>query len=393
MTVIFQDCRLIDGASNTPREHCDVIVDGAHIAAIENSRDRSPGDQQLIPARGATVLPGLIDCHAHYVIDPWSPDPFGQAKQESDAMTILRAARSARVALEAGVTTTRDAGAPRQLNFALRDAIAAGLIPGPRLLAPGGAITITGGHGKLFGVEADGMDDLQTAVRQQMRDGADVVKIVASEAAMSTGPEAGVEELTQAEIEMLVQEARRRGLRIFSHAQNSTSVTRSARAGVDSVEHAFLADREAIGVLKECGTTLVPTLAVTEVTLEQPDLLPAFQERMLAIRELHWASCEEAIRQGVNVVAGTDCGVPNILPDMLWREISLLHARGLSQMDALKGATSRAAVLLGVDGDVGTIEPGKQADLILTAGNPAKDLNALSMIDVVMQGGKIVKSS
>lgn len=215
MTVILQDCRLIDGVSNTPREHCDVIVDGAHIAAIENSRDRSPGDQQLIPAKGTTMLPGLIDCHAHYVIDPWSPDPFGQAKQESDAMTILRAARSARVALEAGVTTTRDAGAPRQLNFALRDAIAAGLIPGPRLLAPGGAITITGGHGKLFGVEADGMDDLQTAVRQQMRDGADVVKIVASEAAMSTGPEAGVEELTQAEIEMVVQEARRRGLRIF----------------------------------------------------------------------------------------------------------------------------------------------------------------------------------
>ena len=137
----------------------------------------------------------------------------------------------------------------------------------------------------------------------------------------------------------------------------------------------------------------MPTLAVTEVTLEQPDLLPAFQERMIAIRELHWASCEEAIRQGVNVVAGTDCGVPNILPDMLWREIGLLHARGLSQMDALKGATSRAAALLGVDSDVGTIEPGKQADLILTAGNPAEDLDALATIDVVMQGGKIVKSS
>jgi len=393
MTVIFQDCRLIDGISDTPREHCDVIVDGAHIVAIENSRQRAPGDQQLIAAKGATMLPGLIDCHAHYVIDPWAADPFGQARQESDSMTILRAARCARVALEAGVTTTRDAGAPRQLNFALRDAIAAGLIPGPRLLAPGGAITITGGHGMLFGVEVDGIDRLQTAVRQQMRDGADVVKIVASEAAMSTGPEAGVEELTQAEIEMLVQEARRRGLRIFSHAQSSTSVIRSGRAGVDSVEHAFLANAEAIGVLKECGTTLVPTLAVTEVTLEQPDLLPAYRERMIVIRELHWASCEEAIRQGVNVVAGTDCGVPNILPDMLWREIRLLHARGLSKMDALKAATSRAAALLGVDSEVGTLEPGKQADLILTAGNPAEDLDTLRVVDVVMQAGKIVKSS
>lgn len=393
MTLIFQNCRVIDGLSDTARERCDVVIEGASIARVEPARDRAPGEGRLIPAQGYTLLPGLIDCHSHYTLDPWASDPFSLVWRESDAMCLARAARCARAALHAGITTTRDAGAPRQLNFALRDAIAAGLIPGPRILAPGCAITITGGHGRLFGVEADGIDALRTAVRAQMRDGADVVKIVSSEAAMLTGAEAGVEELSQAEIDMLAGEARRRGLRIFSHAQNSVSVTRSARAKVDSVEHAFLADRAAIAQLRDNGVTLVPTLAVTEVTLEADDLAPAYRERMLRIRDLHWASCEEAIRVGVNVVASTDCGVPRIHPNLLWRDICLLHERGLSRMEAIRGATSRAAALLGIESHVGSIAPGKQADCILVRGDPLADLRALGSVALVMQAGKITHVS
>jgi imidazolonepropionase-like amidohydrolase len=332
----------------------------------------------------------LIDCHAHYLFDPGSPSPFAQARDESDAMTVLRGARNARSALQAGVTTTREAGAPRQLNFPLRDAIASGLIPGPRILAPGEAITITGGHGLLFGREADGIDELKKLVRQQMRDGADVVKIIASEAAMLTTPAAAVEELTAEEISVLVAEARRRGLRIFSHAQNSTSVIRSARAGVDSVEHGFLADTEATAVLAETGTALVPTLAVTAATLEQPDLEPVFRERMRRLQESQCASCERAIREGVNVLAGTDCGMAGVFPDMLWREVVLLHERGLSKPDALKAATSKAAELLGVEDEVGRIEVGKQADLVLVAGDPLDDLACLASAELVMKAGEIV---
>jgi imidazolonepropionase-like amidohydrolase len=367
-----------------------VIVDGRDIAAVEASRPRGAGDGVVIDGSGLSILPGLIDSHAHYTLDPWSADPFDKVWRESDAVAITYAARAARVALHAGITTTRDAGAPRQLNFALRDAIAKGFIPGPRLLAPGCAITITGGHGRLFGVEADGMDALQKAVRAQMRDGADVIKIVASEAAMLTGPEAAVEELSQEEIAMLVGEARRRGLRIFSHAQNSTSVMRSARAKVDSVEHAFLASKEAISSLRDNSVTLVPTLAVTEVTLERDDLTPAFRERMLRIRDKHWWSCEEAIRQGVTVVASTDCGEPQIFPNLLWRDIRLLHERGLTRMGAIQAATSKAAALLGVDQRVGCIAAGKQADVVLVKGNPLEDLAALSQVAMVMQAGQMV---
>ena len=390
MQTIFQNCRLIDGISDTAREQVDILVEGQSILAVEGTRPREIGSATVIDGAGRTLLPGLIDCHAHYTLDPWSADPFEKVWRESDAVAITYAARAARVALHAGITTTRDAGAPRQLNFALRDAIAKGFIPGPRLLAPGCAITITGGHGRLFGIEADGMDALQQAVRAQMRDGADVIKIVASEAAMLTGPEAAVEELSQDEINMLVGEARRRGLRIFSHAQNSTSVIRSARAKVDSVEHAFLADREAISELRDNAITLVPTLAVTEVTLERDDLTPAFRERMLRIRDKHWWSCEEAIRQGVNVVASTDCGEPQIFPNLLWRDIRVLHNRGLTKMGAIQAATSKAAALLGIEQQVGSIVAGKQADLILVKGDPVADLAALSRISMVMQAGQKV---
>jgi imidazolonepropionase-like amidohydrolase len=377
MQTIFQNCRLIDGIGDIAREQVDIVVEGRSILAVEATRPREIGSATVIDGAGLTLLPGLIDCHAHSTLDPWSADPFEKVWRESDAV-------------HAGITTTRDAGAPRQLNFALRDAIAKGFIPGPRLLAPGCAVTITGGHGRLFGIEADGMDALQQAVRAQMRDGADVIKIVASEAAMLTGPEAAVEELSQDEINMLVGEARRRGLRIFSHAQNSTSVIRSARAKVDSVEHAFLANHDALSALRDNGVSLVPTLAVTEVTLERDDLTPAFRERMLRIRDKHWWSCEEAIRLGVNVLASTDCGEPQIFPNLLWRDIRILHDRGLTKMGAIRAATSKAAALLGIEQQVGSIATGKQADLILVKGDPLADLAALSQISMVMQAGKKV---
>jgi len=390
---IFHDCRMIDCVGDMVREHCDVVVDHDKVVAIEPTRARSLGEHVIVESDGMSILPGLIDCHTHYLIYPWGLDPRKLEMGGPHGRAVLRGARCARVALESGVTTARDAGAPDGLNIVLRDAINEGLIPGPRILASGRGITITGGHGTGFSREADGVSEVLKAVREEMRDGVDVVKIFASEAAMLTGPEAGVEELTQAEIEVIVSEATRRGLRSFSHAQNSRSVVRSARGGVHSVEHAFLADEQAIHVLRECGTVLVPTLAVTEVTLERADLPEVYRLRMLDIKRMHWNSCEEAIRQGVSVVAGTDCGVPGVLPDMLWREICLLSDRGMTHMGAIKAATIRAADLLGLGDRIGSIQIGKQADLILVHGDPSKELACLKNIALVMQAGEIVKSS
>ena len=270
---------------------------------------------------------------------------------------------------------------------------------GPRIVAAGWAIGITGGHGYQFGIEADGESDLARAVRRVVRDGADVVKIIASEAAMLTTTGLapgrtvhGAPELTETEIAAIVEAARELRVRVMSHAQDSESVVRSARAGVDSVEHAWLADRAAIDALAESGAFLVPTLVVTDVNRDLPGLTAVQRERQDLIELRHRASCEAAIALGVPIATGTDTGEVGVTADMVVREIALIHGHGASAMASIKAATSAAATLLGLAGEIGTIEPGRQADLVLVDGNPLVDLARLGSPALVMQAGRIVHS-
>ena len=367
-------------------------MEGDRIAAVEAFDAQGPQrpEARVIDATGATLLPGLIDCHAHYTIDPTVEDGFLLYNAERVEQLILRAAGMARRALEAGVTTARSGGSPANLDVVLSAAIAAGQVAGPRLMAAGPALTITGGHGYQFGREVDGELEFIRAVRANVRDGAEVIKVVSSEAAMITSAVAGVEEVTATELEAVVREAHRLHRRVLSHAQNSESVRRSARAGVASVEHAFLADEAALETLLEHGTTLVPTLTVTDVWRDLPGLSPAARARQGEIERLHRRSCETAIRIGVEVATGTDTGVRGVMPEMVWREIVLLEDHGASAMQAIRAATSTAARLLGIDDEVGTVEAGKLADLILVDGDPLHDLKRLAQPRLVMRAGQLV---
>jgi imidazolonepropionase-like amidohydrolase len=402
MRTLIADVRLIDGVATDAYEHVDVLIDGDRIAAIEphdpGRPDRDAADAERTPltridGTGRTLLPGLIDAHTHYTFDP-TEGSIGVIARRSDAEIVLAAAGHATRALHAGITTARGAGSIRNLEVALRDAIEAGIVPGPRLIVAGTAVGITGGHGYQFGLEADGPGAFVTATRRVVRDGADVVKVVASEAAMLTttglaGSRVvnGAPELTLDELRAVVETATDLGVKVMSHAQDAESVRRSAQAGVASVEHAWLADRPAIEALAASGAFLVPTLVVTDVNRTLGGLTPVQRERQDLIERRQRASTETAIELGVPLATGTDTGEVGVTADMVWREIALIHAHGATPMAAIQTATSGAARLLGIEADLGTVEAGKLADLVLVEGDPLTDLARLANPVLVLRGG------
>ena len=289
-------------------------------------------------------------------------------------------------------STARSAGAADSRDIALRDAINEGHVEGPWLSAAGGSITITGGHGWQFGYEADGPHEMVKLARSLARDGADHFKIVSSEAAQITSAVAGAIEMSLDEIKAVVEEARRLHRTVMSHAQPSEAVVASARGGVDSVEHAFLADRAALEVMRESGTTLTPTLTVTDVWSSIPGVGQDVVDNQKRLSGTHRRSCETAAELGIPLNAGTDCGVRGVTSDMLWREIWNLHDHGLSAMDAIKAGTVNGARVMGL-ADRGTLEPGKRADLVMAPGDPLTDLKRLSNLSLVMKAGTIVRRS
>jgi imidazolonepropionase-like amidohydrolase len=377
----------------------DIEVEGDRIAAIRPAKDDAarladPAGR-LIDGRGWTALPGLIDAHAHYTFDP-TEGSLQVTAARTDEEILAAAARHAALALRAGVTAARGAGSIRGLELVLRDRIAAGEIPGPHLLAAGLAVGAVDGHGTAFGLEASGPVAFAAATNAVIDRGADVVKVVASEAAMltTTGHEPGRivfgrPELTEDELRAVVDVAHARGRRVMAHAQDSESVVRCARAGVDSVEHAWLADEAAIEALAASGAALVPTLGVTDVNRILPGLTPAQRERQDLIERRHRASTEAAVRLGVPLASGTDTGEVGVTADHVWREVVLLLEHGAAPMTALRSATAVAARLLGIAADTGTLEVGKLADIVCVEGDPLADLGRLGAPRLVLQAGRV----
>lgn len=400
MVLLVRDVTVIDGIAEAPRAGMDVVVEGERIATV------SPHDPERVVAAGTevvdgagrTMLPGLIDAHAHYTFDPTEGSLQAIALRD-DARILEDAARHAALALRAGVTSARGAGSIRGLELRLRDSIARGDLPGPRIVAAGTAVGSVGGHGSAFGLEADGPAALAGATREVVDRGADVVKVVASEAAMltTTGHAPGVmvhgaPELSVEELRAIVEAATALGRRVMCHAQDSESVRRSVAAGVTSVEHAWLADEPAIEALADAGVWLVPTLVVTDVNRTLPGLTALQRERQDLIEKRHRVSTETAIRLGVSIATGTDTGEVGVTADMVWREVVLLREHGASSMAAIRAATSAAARLLGIDRETGSIEVGKAADLLLVDGDPLVDLATLSRPVAVWQSGRAVSA-
>ncbi len=374
-----------------------IIENGKIVSAGEA---KIPSDATRIDLPNATVLPGLIDAHTHLTMDP----KFGY---ETLALSVprqtLTGAKNARLTLMAGFTTVRNVGAYGFSDVALRDAINAGDVPGPRILASGPALGITGGHcdENMLAYEfhatgdgvADGIPAVQHKVRENIKYGSDLIKICATGGVLSLGDNPQHSQYTLEEMKAIVADAHRLGRKVAAHAHGAEGIRWAAEAGVDSIEHGSYIDDAAIAVMKEHGTYLVPTLYLGDWMIDNagltrlpPPLLAKAQEVIPAARK----NIAHAFASGVKVAFGTDAAVyPH---GMNAHEFAVMVRLGLTPLQAIQASTINAADLLGWSGKVGTLEPGAWGDVIAVDGDPLKDVTTLERVKFVMKGGEVVKN-
>jgi imidazolonepropionase-like amidohydrolase len=379
-----------------------IVVRGKKIEAV--GRDVAiPADAKIIDLSTKTVLPGLIDCHTHLADGEQknNADPTEQLKRTA-AQVVLESVPNARMTLESGFTTVRDAGVYRALNdIALRDAINKGYIVGPRMFVAGAYITISGGAGAMTGQapdiklpwdlhygEANSPWEVRQKVRQLAHDGADHIKMLSTGAVLTHGSNPGALEFTPEELQAGVSEAQNFGLRVMVHAHATEGIKNAIRAGAASIEHAELIDDEGIALAKERGTYLVMDLYDEECILD--GMRPQdFLEHDRGLAESQRRNFTKALKAGVRMAFGTDAGVCPY--DVAARQFRLMVKYGMTPMEAIQSATLSAAGLIGKPELFGSIRAGKFADLVAVDGDPIADIRQLEHVSFVMKAGVIYK--
>src|SRR5215469_7148591 len=377
-----------------------IVVEDGKIISVGSDTDALPEGAKVIDLSDKTVLPGLIDAHTHITFDP----KFGYDRLAiSVPREALIGAKNARITLLAGFTTIRNVGATEFADIALRDAINAGDVPGPRIDASGPALSITGGHcdDNLLPYEwhateigvADGVENVQHKVREVIKYGADVIKICATGGVLSLGDDPNASQFTPEEMKAIVAEAHRLGRKVAAHAHGAEGVRWASEAGVDSIEHGHLMDDASIATLKKNGTYLVPTLYLMDwqranaATVNLPEYA---RRKMEMVSDKGQAAAKKAFQAGVKIGMGTDAAVyPHGLNA---HELEVYVRLGMTPLQAIQTATINDADLLGWSDKVGTLEAGKFADLIAVDGDPLQDITTLQRVKFVMKGGTVVRN-
>ncbi len=378
---------LFDGTTAPPQPSQTVVWHGDRISWVGPDADAElSGAETVIEARGAAVLPGLIDAHVHLCLDGTVEGIDGVATEPIEAVRT-RSMDAARRLLGAGITSARDQGSRDAVAIDVARAQRAGDVPGARIRAAGRGLTPTGGHGWMIGVEADGPEAVRAAVAAEIARGADVIKLFPTGGVMGTGAHGFEVTMSLEEIRAAVDEAHRHDRIAGAHVHGRAGIDLVLEAGIDTIEHATDISAEQAVRAAGAGVALVPTLAAIDAILEQ-DVADDLRERATEVRTAAARGISGAIEAGAIVLAGTDAGTPFNPPGMLAREMKGLAGLGLGTMGAIAAATSVAAEVLRLD-DLGRLEPGRIADLIVVAGNPETDLDTLAHPAVVIQDGSI----
>jgi imidazolonepropionase-like amidohydrolase len=385
--------RLIDGTGAAPIEDATLILNERVLEITSDDRLADYPDPETLDIGGRTVIPGLINAHVHLTLDDGAPDPFKALRDEPPAVTAIRAASRARRMLEAGITTARDLGGVNYIELAVRDLIRSGEIAGPRLLCAGKQITMTGGQGWPIGRESDGPDEVRKAVREQLKAGADLIKLMATGGVLTPGVQPGTAQLAEDELRAGVIEAHKAGRRTAAHAQGTDGVKAAVRAGISTVEHGVFLDDEAVAMMKERDVVFVPTLTpayrITQAGRARG--IPQYvMDKMAKVNAANTLSFQLAWRAGVIIAAGNDGGTPFNPHEDLMTELRLMVEAGVPPVDAIRAGTWGSARAMGLEDETGTIERGKWADLVVLDGDPLIDITALGRVSCVLQRGKVV---
>jgi imidazolonepropionase-like amidohydrolase len=393
MATYFSNVKLFDG--HTLKTKAGVLVADGTISWV-GAHARAPKVAQAAhqeDGTGRTVMPGLIDAHVHLTATA-AADFEAAARGLNDARAALQGARNAIRYLERGVTTVRDLGSVHAVSCDVARGVEAGLISGPRVIAAGEALTITGGHGHgFFAREVDGPQNLRAVVREQMRSGARAIKVIATGGVLTAGISVDFTAFTPEELAAAVDEAHSWGRGIAAHAIGAPGIENAVLAGVDSIEHGSQITAPIARLMKERGTFHVPTISALQEIIENRDEVPDFAvakaEEIIGQAQ---DSFRRAIRAGVRHACGTDAGTPFNLHGNTPLEIVRMVEWGMTELKALQAATAHAAELLRVE-EIGTVEEGKAADLVLYDGDPAEEIDLILKPALVMKAGEVVAGS
>jgi imidazolonepropionase-like amidohydrolase len=400
--------RLFDATSDTAKLNMVIVVEGERIQKVGTAAEIAiPANAKVIDLSHATVLPGLIDCHTHLGARADRYDEIYNFK-DTPFQSAFAGVLNAKKTLDAGFTTVRDLGGYPFLAVDLRNSISEGFIPGPRIVASGPGISITGGHGDLnnyapqvrvmmFPEErdyaiADGVDQIRWLVRAQVKYGVDVIKIMSTGGVLSKGDNPGAPQYTFEELKAAADEAHMAGRRIASHAHGAEGIKNAIRAGIDTIEHSSLIDEEGIRMAKERGTWLDFDIYNDDYILGKAkdyNIPQEFVEKEKKIGRLQRENFEKAFRAGAKMIFGSDAGVYPHGDN--GKQFAFMVKYGMTPAQAIRAATSSAAEAINRKDDVGTIEAGKFADVIAVDADPLKDVTALERVAFVMKGGQVYK--